>query len=130
MMEFSSDFSAFLINLEDEPALVVIWAALLFPFSLLFILILSSVLKKLQLDKPFEQIGYISTVTILMTWLTGFISQMMLLFIGISGIRMLLIWLVMFITCLFFSIFNYQKLILYLKIKEKEQDDKLEQYQA
>lgn len=115
-MEFNSDFSAFLIALENEPGMVVIWAALIVPFSLFLIAIPAWILKKVRLDAPFEQVNNILTITILASWITGFISQIMLLFIGVSGIRMLFIWVAMFVTYLFFSIFNYRKLIAYFDL--------------
>jgi hypothetical protein len=39
-------------------------------------------------------------------WVTGFITQMIFLFSGVSGLRMLLIWMVMFFTYLVFVIAN------------------------
>jgi hypothetical protein len=87
--------------LTEQPALMVVWAAFGVPLTLLLCLIPDIILRKIGLPLPggLQRFFYTGGA---ITWLTGFVVMMVLLFSDISGIRMLLIWCLMY---LFYSLF-------------------------
>lgn len=111
-MAFSSNFIFILEMLEDNPVIMVLWAAFgIFFSSLVLFAPLIIFLRKISVkDKAEDFIGLVTSI-LFICWIVGFITQMILFFSGIPGIKLFFIWISMFLTYVVFGIFN-QKMIL------------------
>jgi len=120
-MEFSFEMPLWLLDfIENNPISVVIWAALGVPFFALAVaFVLSVVYKvtKLQFIKTFTQ-ALCSALFI--TWITGFILCVILLFMEISGIKLLLIWGALYVCFQLFSVVNYNMIDRFIKSQIKQ----------
>lgn len=110
-MELNFSFIDLLKVIDEEPIFMVMWAAFGVFFTIFLLMIPMYIFKKLGISAYFETAFGILTGAILISWITGFISQMILLFSDVSGIRMLLIWIIMFVTYLMFCIFNKKTIL-------------------
>ncbi|ADV50783.1 hypothetical protein Celal_3519 [Cellulophaga algicola DSM 14237] len=114
MTEFSFKFIDLVLLFEKTPMLMVMWAAFGYIFTSFILLIPSMILRKmgltLKLDKAMGVVG----VIIVLTWLVGFITQMILLFSDVPGSKMFIIWILMLFTFIIFAITNYQMIVKYL----------------
>nr|WP_294923439.1 hypothetical protein [uncultured Flavobacterium sp.] len=113
MMELPFNSIEIIQNIDREPGLLVAFAAF-HPIALLLVLLLSFwILKKTGLYTPKENYGIFGvsvTIIILIGWILGFASQILLLFTGVTGLRMLLIYLSMYLCITAFVIFNAKSL--------------------
>lgn len=113
MMELPFNSIEIIQNIDREPGLLVAFAAF-HPIALLLILLLPLwILKKTALYTPKETYGIFGvsvSIIILIGWILGFASQILLLFTGVSGLRMLLIYLSMYLCITAFVIFNAKSL--------------------
>ncbi|WP_461533168.1 hypothetical protein [Sinomicrobium sp.] len=104
-------------SIEENPAFMVIWAAFGVPITSFVISIILY-----QLTKKWTKQNALLTTTIaaliVVVWILGFVTQMILLFMGASGIQMLLIWIVMFLTYLIFTIFNQKSIYKFISDSE------------
>lgn len=110
-MEFSFKLYDFLQMLEDNPQYMVMWSAFGVPLLMFALALPLYIFRKIGLQeqaKPFANVAYISLG---ITWIIGFITMMIMMFTDVSGIRMFLVWSLMFITYLAFTLFNYKMLI-------------------
>ncbi len=101
---------------EEEPVFMVMWSAFGVPLFVLFVAMFLIFLRKLGLRKAFgpnAQVLLASLITI--TWLMGFITQMIMLFTQVSGLRMLIIWIVMLLCYAGFLLFNKKVVIKWAK---------------
>lgn len=92
---------------ESNPASMVIWAAFGMPFTVLIVAMLLAALRKAKIRTAFTtdtQLLLISLISI--TWIMGFVTQIIMLFIGVSGLRMMIIWIIMVICYFGFLMFN------------------------
>jgi hypothetical protein len=96
-------------TLTEEPMLIAGWAAFGVPLAMLAWIVPSMTLRKIGLPLPdgLQRFFYTSGT---ITWLTGFIVMMILLFSGISGMRMLVIWCLMYLFYSLFCIFYHRPL--------------------
>lgn len=107
-MELHFNFIDLLRHIQDEPGILVAFAAF-HPFALLLLTIPLWILKKIGLYKPVQTLGIFgfSVVCIMMGgWLIGFVSQMLMMFMGVPGIKMLLIYIAMYLCITAFVIVN------------------------
>ncbi|MDU1905387.1 MAG: hypothetical protein E6772_11435 [Dysgonomonas sp.] len=105
-MEFSFEMPSWLMPLIEEPGYLVMWAAFGVFLLILVLSLVFSMLGKLMFRAFFDKMVFITVTTLLATWLTGFVSMMIFLFTGVSSIKMLLIWITLFVGYLIFSIIN------------------------
>jgi hypothetical protein len=94
--------------IDKQPGILVAWAAF-HPFALLLLLIPLWILKKLGLHKPKEELGLVGfsiTMIIAIGWIMGFASQILLLFMVVSGLKMLFIYTTMYLCIIFYVLFN------------------------
>jgi hypothetical protein len=114
-MEFSFKLYHFLEQLEANPQYMVMWASFGVPILMLGLALPAFIARKLRLEKyskPFFSILYISLIV---SWLTGFVVMMIFLFTGVSGIRMFITWILLFVTYFIFTIFNHNQIDRWLK---------------
>lgn len=107
-MELPFEIIKILKYVEREPGILVAYAAF-HPVALLLLYIPFIVFKKIGLYKPkdtLSKFGFSLTMTILVGWIMGFVSQILLFFMGVSGIKMLLIYLSMYLCIIFYVLFN------------------------
>lgn len=107
-MELHFNFIDLLRHIHDEPGILVAFAAF-HPFALLLLTIPLWILKKVGLYKPVQTLGIFgfSVVCIMMGgWLIGFVSQMLMMFMGVPGIKMLLIYIAMYLCITAFVMVN------------------------
>ena len=107
-MELHFNLIDLLHHIQDEPGILVAFAAF-HPFALLLLTIPLWILKKIGLYKPVQTLGIFgfSVVCIMMGgWLIGFVSQMLMMFMGVPGIKMLLIYIAMYLCITAFVIVN------------------------
>jgi len=107
-MELSFNIIDILRNVEAEPGVLVAFAAF-HPFALILLIIPLWIFKKIGIYKPVQELGIFgfSVVVIMMVgWLLGFVSQILLMFMGVSGLKMLIIYLSMYFCITAFVIVN------------------------
>ncbi|MFC4163287.1 hypothetical protein ACFOWU_06470 [Epilithonimonas zeae] len=111
-MELPFNIIDILQHIEAEPGILVAFAAF-HPFALLLLLIPLGIFKKLGIYKPAQELGLFgfSVVVIMMVgWLMGFVSQILLMFMGVSGLKMLLIYFSMYLCITAFVAVNVRGL--------------------
>ena len=112
MMELTFNFIDLARLVEEKPAHVVTWAAFGLPLVILVISLFLSLLTKLKIRKAFKEDTLILVSSLIaILWLLGFITQMIFLFTEVSGLRMLIIWIVMVICYSAFVLFNSNMII-------------------
>ena len=119
-MELPFNLIDILQSIETEPGVLVAFAAF-HPFALLLLTIPLWIFKKVGVYKPAQELGIFgfSVVVIMMVgWLLGFVSQILLMFMGVSGLKMLMIYFSMYLFITAFVIVNATGL---KKIYEKDQ---------
>ncbi|MDR1896033.1 MAG: hypothetical protein LBR10_04495 [Prevotellaceae bacterium] len=109
-MEFSFKIPEWLVTVVEQPVYIVVWAAFGVFFSALILAVIFSRAGKIFSAKIFDKIATVIVSTLMITWITGFVSMIILLFTGLSGIKMLLIWLSTFTGYFIFSIINYREI--------------------
>jgi hypothetical protein len=107
--------------LNEQPMFVTAWAAFGMPLALLACSMPGIVLRKIGLPLP-DGMQYVFYTAGAMTWLTGFVVMMILLFSEISGIRMLLIWCLIYLFYCLFCTFYHRPLRKWMDslVEEKE----------
>lgn len=111
MMGSSFDFISVLEVLEQHPEYMVFWAAFGIFFSALILFIPVIILRKLtKMTKMENGIG-LAVSALMICWIVGFVTQILLFFSGVSGIKLFFIWIVLFLTYVVFTILN-KKMIL------------------
>lgn len=98
-MELPFNIIEILRHIETEPGVLVAFAAF-HPFVLLLLTIPLWILKKIGIYKPAQTLGlfgFCMVVVIMVGWLMGFVSQILLMFMGIAGLKMLLIYFSMYL---------------------------------
>lgn len=119
-MELPFNIINILRSIESEPGVLVAFAAF-HPFVLLLLTIPLWIFKKIGVYKPVQELGIFgfSVVVIMMVgWLMGFVSQILLMFMGVAGLKMLMIYFAMYLCITAFVIVNANGL---KKIYEKDQ---------
>lgn len=119
-MELPFNIIDILHSIEAEPGFLVAFAAF-HPFALLILLIPLWIFRKIGVYKPAEELeifGFAVVCIMMVGWLLGFVSQILLMFMGVSGIRMLMIYFAMYLCVTAFVIVNANGL---KKIYEKDQ---------
>lgn len=97
----------FLKTIEQNREYIVMFAGFQI-FGFLILLIISSIFFKIFgiVTTKITDFSFVLTVTIMIGWLLGFVSQMLLLFMGLPGLKMLLIYVVMYLLVATFTISN------------------------
>lgn len=108
MMELPFSIVAFLRFINEKPIFLVMFSAF-HPLLLFLMFIPLGILKRLniynfQQDK--SMFIYFIMLVLMTGWVLGFVSQILLLFMDVPGIKMLLIYICMYICILFFYLFN------------------------
>lgn len=108
-MELPFNLIEILQHIESEPGILVAFAAF-HPFALLVVMIIPLwILRKIGLYKPIQTLGLFGfSVVVIFAggWILGFVSQILLMFMGVSGLKMLLIYLSMYLCITAFVIVN------------------------
>lgn len=110
-MGFGFDLISILETIERQPVYVVFWAAFGMFFCTFVLFVPLMILRKLNKTAKIEKgIGLVVSI-LLLCWIIGFVTQMILFFSGVSGIKLFFIWMAMFLTYVVFGVFN-KKMIL------------------
>jgi len=109
-MEFSFKLYDFIRAIEGNRQYIVMWSAFGMPLLILALTLPLYLFRKIGLDKVFKPFYVVLYGSLLITWILGFVTMMILFFTEVSGIRMFIIYLLIFATYVFFTIFNYKKL--------------------
>lgn len=107
-MELPFNIIDILRTIEAEPGFLVAFAAF-HPFAIMVLAIPLWIFRKMGVYKPAEELGMFgfSVVVIFMLgWLLGFVSQILMMFMGIPGLKMLMIYLSMYLCITAFVIVN------------------------
>lgn len=107
-MELPFNLIEILRHIESEPGVLVAFASF-HPFALLLLTIPLWIFKKIGIYKPVEKLGlfgFCVVVIMMVGWLMGFVSQILLMFMGVSGLKMLLIYFAMYLCITAFVIVN------------------------
>lgn len=107
-MELPFNIIDILRTIEAEPGFLVAFAAF-HPFAIMVLAIPLWIFRKMGVYKPAEELGMFgfSVVVIFMVgWLLGFVSQILMMFMGIPGLKMLMIYLSMYLCITAFVIVN------------------------
>jgi len=110
-MEFSFKLYDFLQMLEDNPQYMVMWSAFGVPLLMFALALPLYIFRKIGLQEQAKPLANLAYISLGITWIIGFITMMIMMFTDVSGIRMFLVWSLMFITYLTFTLFNYKILI-------------------
>lgn len=124
-MEFSFKLYDFIKEIEANRQYIVMWSAFGMPLFILALTLPLYIFRKIGLYpylKPFYSVLYGS---LLITWILGFITMMILFFTEVSGIRMFIVYVLIFISYLFFTIFNYKNLNKVIDDKSKSIKEKV-----
>lgn len=109
-MELNSNIIYILKNLVESPMLMVFFAAFGIILYMLILGLLSAPFQKLYKDTFVSKLVEAYFYALLISWILGFISQIILFFCGISGLQLLAIWLSMHILASLFCFLNYKEL--------------------
>ena len=107
-MELPFNIIDILRIIEAEPGVLVAFAAF-HPFALMILMIPLWIFKKVGIYTPSQELGMFGfSVVCIMTvgWLLGFVSQILLMFMGVSGLKMLMIYFAMYLCITAFVIAN------------------------
>ena len=107
-MELPFNIIDILRTIEAEPGFLVAFAAF-HPFAIMILAIPLWIFRKMGVYKPAEELGMFgfSVVVIFMVgWLLGFVSQILMMFMGIPGLKMLMIYFAMYLCITAFVIVN------------------------
>lgn len=105
------DFISILETVEQQPVYMVFWAAFGMFFSALVLFIPFIFLRKLNNTAKIESGIGLAVSILLLCWIIGFVTQIVLFFSGVSGIKLFFIWITMFLTYMVFGVSN-KKMIL------------------
>lgn len=107
-MELPFNIIDILRTIEAEPGFLVAFAAF-HPFVIMILAIPLWIFRKMGVYKPAEELGMFgfSVVVIFMVgWLLGFVSQILMMFMGIPGLKMMMIYFAMYLCITAFVIVN------------------------
>lgn len=111
MMEFNSSMLNLIQKINDEPVIMVLWSSFgIFSCFILLVVILK-IIQKLGLGNYFGNTFTILSGVLMFSCTLGFITQILLLFSDVSGLRMFFIWIVMFMTYSVFAFLNKKMII-------------------
>ncbi|WP_312824984.1 hypothetical protein [Epilithonimonas sp.] len=107
-MELPFSIIEILRYIEEEPGILIAFAAF-HSFALMLLIIALWILKKIGIYKPIQNLGIFGfSVVLIFTvgWLLGFVSQILLMFMGVSVLKMLMIYISMYLCITAFVIVN------------------------
>ena len=109
-MELNSSFARLLRSIEDAPQIMVFFAAFgVFFYMVLLGLALWSFQDYIK-NKIYNTIIKTYFYALGITWIVGFITQILLFFLGVSGLHLVAIWLTLHIITIFFCAFNFNSI--------------------
>lgn len=108
MMELSFEYYNFLKILNDSPEIMVFSAGFGTPIIMLLFSPIARLYRSLSLSEILNVIIYGGLVIL---WIGGFIIMMSLMFAGVSGIKLFLIWLMFAIVVFTFMISNKKEIL-------------------
>lgn len=111
MMELNSSILDLIKYIELKPGVMLIWSTLGVCILIFTFLIPMFIIQKTGVGKHFKNIFTLVIGATLISLVIGFVTQIFFLLAGVSGIKMILIWIVMFCINLIF-VFTHQKAIL------------------
>lgn len=113
---FNISFIDIVREIDQNPFIMVIWSAFGLPLAMFVIGMLLVILRKLKMRNAFKEdtlLLLISLITI--SWIIGFITQIIMLFTQVSGLRMMMIWIIMVICYFGFLMFNRKMVLKWAK---------------
>lgn len=110
-MVLNFDFIPLLELFENQPVLMVFLAAFGIFFGTFILFIPFMILRRLNKKVKIENSLRLVTSILLLCWVIGFVTQIILFFAGVSGIKLFFIWITMLFTYVVFGLFN-KKMIL------------------
>ncbi|WP_136669262.1 hypothetical protein [Flavobacterium sp. H122] len=106
-MEFSSSYISVLERLASDREQLI----LIFTFGAMgvaFVMfILMALLKRMGFHQFIVNAVLILSIALLISILVGLVSQLLLMMSGVSGIKMILIWVIMFIVIILYLTYNF-----------------------
>lgn len=113
-MVFSFNIPNWLLMVTNDPLYVTIWSAFGVPLVIFIVSTCVFFLGKLKLSGRLNILLFAFfealVMALVMAWLIGFIVSMLLLFSDIEAIKMILIWLSIFVSSFIFCIVNRKAL--------------------
>lgn len=114
-MELPFEIIKILQAIGLHPEILVLFSAL-HPFVILLFFIPLWILNQIGFYRPKDNLSLFKisvTIIVIAGWIMGFSSQILLLLLGISGLKMLLIYLSMYLCIIIYVIFNGRPLLKY-----------------
>lgn len=105
-MELSFEYSEYIKKIDLKPELILLWSGLGIPVLMIILAIPVGILRKIGLHNYIPQINTVIYGSLLLAWLLGTVTILLLYFLGISGVRLALVWLVLFFGYFLFCLFN------------------------
>lgn len=102
-MELPFKYLPFIEFIIKEPMFVVIWATFGVPLLMFILFLLTRLYKNVSFATNLNTIIFSS---LSFTWIAGFIISIVLLFSGVSGIKLYFIWITLCVSSFIFSTFN------------------------
>ena len=107
-MEFGFEIPHWMNPFLENPMLIVIWAAFGMPlFILVFMFVIHWLLGIFSAGFR-EKVIMVLAVTLVITWLVGFILMMLMFFSGVHPVKLIFCWFLLFITVFVFCIMEYR----------------------
>lgn len=103
-MELSFEIPAWLESFLSEPVYVVLWAVFGVAFTVALLSFVPARIDKILKVNYLVRLFTPGITALAITWISGFPAMAILLFSGISAVRMFLIWCIVFVGFLIFSI--------------------------
>jgi ABC-type spermidine/putrescine transport system permease subunit II len=123
-MELSFEYSEYIKKIDSNPELILLWAGLGVPLLMVILAIPIGILRKIGMHNFIPRINTTLYGSLLLTWLLGSLVILLFYFLGISGLRLALIWIVLFLGYFLFCLLNglslrklYNALIQNIKVK-------------
>jgi hypothetical protein len=110
-MEFNSSMVNLIQEINDEPIIMVLWSTFGVFLCFILLVVILKIIQKLGLGNYFGNTFTVLSGVLMFSCALGFITQMLLLFSEVSGLRMFFIWIVMFMTYLVFAFLNKKMII-------------------
>jgi len=105
-MEFSFKYYEVLQFFDEKPMMVVMCVAFGMPLFLFALSLPLYIFRKIGLQQTLTPYYSLLYVPLLISWIIGFVFMAILLVVEVSGTRMVIIWILMYLTFLAFVIFN------------------------
>ncbi len=116
-MELPFKSLPFLEAVMEQPMLMVAWAAFGVPLLIFLLVLFSKIYRSFKFS---FQIDIVIFSSLFFTWIAGFVVMIILLFSGISGIKLYFIWITILVSSFVFSAINHKSIAKYANDAEEK----------